>query len=331
MSLRSHIHLPNFYVGGTEQWALSLIKGMPDVEWSVSVPDGALSHPLGLKQFEGVRKVSMSAISDDVDVVLVCAETSAPVRGARTVMVAHGTAPYYKGIVKNARCTEAVAVSRFAREAFAEGWPVTVIYNGVDLARLRCSLDKWAVRRRLGLSEDAVVGYIGRFTETKNPLAAGLVASRIKGGVALYVGPGPNADEWMRRAREISACVYVPAADVGCIGDIYSTCDVCVFASVSEGFCLATVEAWYHRVPVVATPVGIAAEEPDLVFAVPVAPAVNALAAAAQRALASDEAMRSQGREIVLRKYSSDRMVREWRDYLFSGKGGVEWSRRSAL
>jgi glycosyltransferase involved in cell wall biosynthesis len=107
---------------------------------------------------------------------------------------------------------------------------------------------------------------------------------------------------------------------VGRIGDIYAAMDVCVFASRSEGFGLAIAEAWYCRVPVVATRVGIVAEHPDLAVLLPDDPTADDLAGAVFQALSTVSQTKriDLARQVIFEKYSASAMVNQWKSYLES-------------
>ena len=313
---RIQLHLPNLYVGGIERWALTLLNGLPEFDWVISTPTNALSHRAGLDEFSRFTLVEEAQTAIPVD-LLVTTWGISPGAVTPTVAVAHSAFEKYRAMMGAVRHDFAVAVSKEARSCFPDAGRVEVIYNGVDLERLKVGEPRAAVRERLGLATDAlVVGYVGRWGFQKNPLAAALAASSHPGAVALYVGPTPDDPALVDQAQRLAPCRFVPPEQAENIGDLYAAMDVCVFASRSEGFGLAIAEAWYAGVPVAATEVGIVAEHPDLVALLPQEPGLHDLRVALDQALQPPQGRLSQARTLVADRYSDAVMVGQWRDYI---------------
>jgi len=315
---RIQMHLPNLYVGGIERWALSLLHGIPEFDWFLSTPADAPSHPSGLNEFAAFTLIGPGEDPPPVDALV----TTWGVldRGVvPTIAVAHSAFQKYREMMQTVRFDHAVAVAEAARACFLDPAAVDIIYNGVDIPRLKPSEPREAVRARLGLAQDAVViGYVGRWGYQKNPLAAAIAAAQIPGAVALYIGPTPQDGPLLQEALRLAPCCFVAPEAVGRIGDLYAAMDVAMFASRTEGFGLALAEAWYAKVPVVATPVGVAAEHPDLVYGVPPEPTPLSLKLAVERALAGRGVDLQKARRTVVDRYSAARMVDDWRAYILA-------------
>jgi glycosyltransferase involved in cell wall biosynthesis len=271
-----------------------------------------------LNEFSGFALIDEDAADPPMDALITTWGISD--RGVTpTIAVAHSAFQKYRELMQTVRFDHAVAVAEAARGCFLDRSAVDIIYNGVDIARLKPVEPRGAVRARLGLAPDGVViGYVGRWGYQKNPLAAAIAAAQIPGASVLYIGPRPENGSMVREVLSLAPCCFVTPEEVGHIGDLFAAMDVCMFASRTEGFGLALAEAWYARVPVVATPVGIAAEHPDLVYGLPPEPTPLALKLAVERALKGRGVDLNKARRTVVDRYSADRMVKDWRAYILA-------------
>lgn len=320
---RIQMHLPNLYVGGIERWALTLFRGLPEFDWFISTPPGAVTHQSGLDDFKGYKIIQEGDDALSMDALIttwgISNRSVAP-----TIAVAHSAFQKYREMMRAAPSDFAVAVSEGARCCFPEGTHVDIIYNGVDVDRLQASVPRAATRARLGIPVGAtVIGYVGRWGFQKNPLAAAIAAGRIPGAVALYIGPPSDDASLVAEARRQAPCFFVTPEEAVDIGDLYRAMDVCVFASRTEGFGLAIAEAWYCGVPVAATAVGIVAEHPDLVSLLTDDPNAEDLKFAVEKALSGSGGPDVRAaRATVVERYSAARMVNDWRDYIQAHLGG---------
>ncbi len=148
---------------------------------------------------------------------------------------------------------------------------ITVIHNGVDLARFDTRADGSGLRRELGVPPDApLVAVVSRLSPSKGLedylRAAAIVASRRPDARFLVVGQAAPADRaW---ADDLAAC----ARRLGLEGrvvftglrhdvpEILSQVAVSVLPSLSEGLSNVVLESMAAGVPVVATRVGGNAE-----------------------------------------------------------------------
>jgi len=155
-----------------------------------------------------------------------------------------------------------VAVSKNVQRLVCNGFPSTVIYNGVDTSQLTRTASREEVRARFGFSkDDFVVGSVMRLSGEKCPEqlieAVGKLPPRFK---LFLVGWGTLKQKLLDLANEIAPqrCVITAAADN--LGDHLSAFDVFCLPSSTEGFGLATLEAMLCGVPVITTRTGFAPE-----------------------------------------------------------------------
>jgi glycosyltransferase involved in cell wall biosynthesis len=138
-----------------------------------------------------------------------------------------------------------------------------VIHNGIDLG----DFDPAAVgarvtrlRGELGLASAPTVGFVGRLTPQKDPLAFVDTVARLRRTCpqiqGLIVGDGPLRAE-VERAVEmhgLGASCRVVGERVD-VAPLFALMDVFVLTSVSEGFPFVVLEAMAMERPVVATAV----------------------------------------------------------------------------
>jgi len=199
-----------------------------------------------------------------------------------------------------------------------------VVRNGIDLDDfdpVAAGPAARALRRGLGLDAGPALGFVGRLTPQKDPLAfvALLAALRrerpdVQG---VIVGDGPLRAEVERAAREAglaaSCRLLGERADVAAL---LAALDVFVLSSVSEGFPFVVLEAMAMERPVVATAVnGVPEIVEDGITGRLVARGDGAaLARAVREALAAPEAARAMGRagrRRVAERFTARRMVAE--------------------
>ncbi len=138
---------------------------------------------------------------------------------------------------------------------------ISVIYNGVDLARFQPASDaaiRLAWRRQRGLPENApVVAGVGRLRRQKNfPLflrVAGEVLKNLPEVRFVIAGDGPEKKDLESLARDLGIADRVNF--LGHISDLkklYEAIDVLLITSLTEGTPLTLLEAMAMGVPVVA-------------------------------------------------------------------------------
>lgn len=146
---------------------------------------------------------------------------------------------------------------------------VKVIPGGVDLELFQPRPREWA-RQRLGLTGARVVLFVGRVEPLKGVelllKAFSLMNGRSQAQLVV-VGGNPGEDEELERLRQLSRDWGLESR-VQFLGTVpqpelplyYSAADVCVLPSYYETFGLVALESLACGTPVIATPVGIAAE-----------------------------------------------------------------------
>ncbi len=313
-----HFHLPGFDVGGTEQWVHAMAKGLSALPWRLSATRDVAIDATAEGLLQSWERLALEDIPSDA-LVIAPSEIDIVTRHSRRVIaVAHGMNNYYKGIMAHGGYLKGVAVSEVARAAFPPGVEVTTIPNGVDVERLAPLRDRGAVRGGLDIPPSAIViGFVGRWSLGKNPLAAARAAALIPGAVALYIGPHAQNPALAAKAAALADCRFVSPEQASNIGDFYAAMDVCIVASLTEGFSLVMAEAWHAGVPVAATAVGVALDHPGLVVGLPPDPDPQTLAAAVIAALAPERApVIALARRTVLDRYTTAHMGQRWRSYL---------------
>jgi glycosyltransferase involved in cell wall biosynthesis len=171
------------------------------------------------------------------------------------------SSPTAKGWIEGAldqsrqACDHVVAVSRRVAQAVCAGFPTTVIYNGVDAARLAQSRSRDDVRHQFGFSDsDFVLGYVGRYSPEKRPeLLIRAVAQLPPRFKLLLIGWGNDRPRLMELANELIPGRYAMTTASRYLGDYYRAMDAFGLVSDQEGFQAASRSRW--QVPVVA-PVG---------------------------------------------------------------------------
>ena len=199
---------------------------------------------------------------------------------------------------------------------------IRVIPLGLELHHLAAELPRGVLRAQAGIPADApLVGMVGRLVPIKDVptflQAARLVREALPAARFALVGDGEERAALEQQAHALGldgAVTFFGWRDE--LAPVYGDLDVVVNASRNEGTPVALIEAMAAGRPVVATRVG---GTPDLVgedergrLVPPGEPA--ALARAVVETITGSEAARRRaqvGREHVLRRHSSDRLVRD--------------------
>ena len=238
------------------------------------------------------------------------------------MQVSHGCGAWTESFLAANRAvtTHSVAVSRVAATSFGHD-RVTIIPNGVDPRRCESLRPRDDVRREWGLlPHEIAVGFLGRISPEKNPLAISQALRALGPGFrAVYVDKGYGED--MRpAARTITPdAIFVPPMQQ--VGDALHAFDCLIIASPAEGFSLALLECLMAGLPVVATPVG---GVPDLqqdhdlsLMTVPVHPTPQQLATAVRAAISpANRGLVERARTVALNHYTANTMAQRWTNYL---------------
>jgi glycosyltransferase involved in cell wall biosynthesis len=238
------------------------------------------------------------------------------------VYLAHGESHWTRDLLVGSTQTvdHAIAVSQRAAERTCQGFPHTVILNGVDSARLAQSRSRSEVRQSLGFRhDDFVLGFVGRLSAEKRPgVLIDAVARLPINFKALLVGKGQMQAELLELANaRIPGRFAIVAADSH-LGDYYQALDTFCLTSAHEGFALVILEAMMSGRPVIATAVGVAPEIlVDHVNGLIIPGDAAALASAAQRLHDFPEWARglaTQGRAFAEQFGHATRMARQYED-----------------
>lgn len=267
---------PSFAVGGVEQHLSALAKFLdPSVAVirKVLVTDPArldLNTAQTLGPAVTVRACTKNNLRDavsDMDVVLAWGESfnhCFDPNGPTVVYIAHGDCWWTrKGLEGSAQVVDhVIAVSSRVQQRQCDGFPSTVILNGVDTSRLACSRPPGALRSELGMrADDFVLGTVGRMTGEKQMHllieAVRLLPANFK---LLLVGRGPRQTELLTLANELIPGRFALRAANDFLGDYFEAMDAFALVSDHEGFGLVIAEAMHCGRPVIATAVGCVGE-----------------------------------------------------------------------
>lgn len=321
--------------GGAEQWLVELSRFLDParvriVRTIATEPDGidpSFATSLGIPYEHGGAERILRA-AEDADIVLCWGVALNELFNGKKpdlcVFVAHGDGPYTKDLIRKSQhhADHWVAVSHRVRETACYGLPTTVIYNGIDSARLARTRPRDEVRRQFGFGpDDFVLGYLGRFSGEKRvhlliEAAAGL-PPEVK---VLLVGWGPLLGPLMEQAnRQIPGRFAIVTAG-GYLGDYYGAMDAMGLLGSEEGFSLAMLEAMMCGVPLIVTPVGAVPELIlDRINGLIVSPSADAVREAADRLRLYPSwarGMAAEARAFADREGHAVRMARDYEDLL---------------
>lgn len=200
---------------------------------------------------------------------------------------------------------------------------VVAVHNGIDIERFSTSnLTRQEAQSRIGLADkDAFVfGTVGRLTKVKGQnillKAYARVHEKYSNSRLILAGSGPLETELRKLATKLrvrdSVIFLGQRIDVP---EVLCAYDAFVLPSISEGLCLALLEAMASGIPVIASKVGGIPEilnSPDLGIMVPPS-SVEDLALAMERLYGMDKTKRDEiGRALryrVLYKFTKEKMV----------------------
>lgn len=262
---------PCFSRGGAEQQLIDLARFFDPSRIRIDrciVTDPALIDPAVVDDMPAPVEVggaeAVRRASQWCDVILWWGmpmnDWLADTRSKLRVFLAHGDCGWTRELLMGSGSVvdHVVAVSQRVRETVCQGYPTSVILNGVDSARLGQSRPREDVRASLGFApEDFVLGYVGRFSAEKRPdLLIQATAHLPPHFKALLVGWGPQRNELMEMANAIIPGRFAFVAADRYLGDYYQALDAFCLLSLHEGFALVILEAMMCERPVIATPVG---------------------------------------------------------------------------
>lgn len=197
--------------------------------------------------------------------------------------------------------------------------------------------DGVATRRRLGLGDRAVVGFVGRQDEGKGAptlvAAMRLVWRHAPEAVLLFAGQSANRDRATREAlgalapAEHARVVSVDDFSDSDAPDLFAACDLLAQPSVEESFGLVLIEAWTAGRPVIGADIPATRDLIDDGVDGRIVPPADpqALAGAILGLLASPDGravMGENGRAKVLARHTTSGMVDAWETLLSRAAGG---------
>lgn len=161
---------------------------------------------------------------------------------------------YFKSIEKH---IEKVAVSKLSGNwLFGNRNHFTVINNGVDIEKFRFSNEKrLAMRGKLGLKNEFVIGHVGAFLSVKNHEYLVRIFKEFhdikKDSILVLVGDGPLIDQIRFRVSQynLSKSVLFLGSDNN-VPELLSAMDAFLFPSFYEGFPNAVLEAQTSGLPI---------------------------------------------------------------------------------
>lgn len=150
-----------------------------------------------------------------------------------------------------------IGCSSLASKWAFSGRNVYTVPNGVDVNRFQYNQTARArVRRELGITDNTLIGHIGRFSRQKNHeriLSVFLEYRNIDPGAKLLlIGSGEMKEDTIRREKELgiqSDCIHIEETSVP--QDYMSAMDVMIMPSLFEGLCLVALEAQSNGLPLV--------------------------------------------------------------------------------
>jgi len=250
-AIRVGILTPVLAVGGVERWLITLAKATPQLQWQ-----GCAVHPTGIVDTRTLHELSQlmpvsrdrQRLLDTCDVLLTWAEdddlSSFP---GKVVHVIHGCTDWSASCARKLqdRVDCYVGVAPVASAVAPKGKPCRTILNAIDVDRFN------AFKRER--QDVLTLGYVGRFSPEKHPLAAAKAAAELSCKV-VYCCTSQDA-EWKDKIRVLCPdAIFIEPDDPA---KAYSMMDCFVMASEAEGFGLTFAEAWYLGIPIVSHAVGI--------------------------------------------------------------------------
>lgn len=349
-----------FAVGGTERQfvnlALSLDRKRVDVrfgclrKWGQLVDDvekhGIAIDDYGVTSFRSPRvlrtqlRLARNIRRDRIDIVHaynfyanVFAIPAAKLAGARVVASIRDMGAYLSPMQRRMQriaCSFAdhilVNAEAIRQWLISDGYDaerITVVPNGIEMARFR-SREEWtSIREELGLTEDApLVGYVGRIERRKgleDLLVAAAMVVRENAAVRFVVAGVANDAGYMAEIEDLASSLGIRdrVAFIGYRDDvprILSQLSVSVLPSLSEGLSNTLLESMAAGAPMVATRVGGTEEAMrDGENGLLIEPSDSLALTAAIKTLLHDRSLAlrlgSAARQTIVDRFSMSRMV----------------------
>jgi len=337
-AVRVGLVTPGLHRGGAEQWMLSMIDhcDRSRVHWvgmAVLYPqhhDPRTQAAFHRRVPVGVGGGAVEELYRRVDVAVVWGinglDQRVPERprNPKVVLVSHGIGPWTARVFEQSEEADAVvAVSRAALAPMpAEARDrATVITNCHEPSRIVPKGSRDAARGAWGAGPgETVVGFLGRLSDEKNPAALVELAAAAPGVRGVYVGTGAGeaALRSLAASRGVADRIVFHAA-VDAPGDVLAAFDRLLLPSHEEACSITLLEAWAAGVPVLATPVGLVPEHPDLVRLLPARPTGEQTRAALEQDLADAGGTGERvgrAKRVAEAEHSPQLFGREWTRFL---------------
>lgn len=325
---------PTLLFGGAERWVVSLASALNPTRFNVfaiAIRDAHATDntilqrvPTDTTVLHGSHYFADLAHAADIIIAWGLDNLQAlATRRAKVVLVSHGACPWTCNCLRHAlRYADFhAAVSRSAAQVFPNPNAVTILHNGIDVDRCTPNQSRELQRTLWGANpDDKLIGYVGRLSDEKNPLAAVYTATMLGPPYRpLLIGGGPHAPAYVAQARAINRrTISYPVVEN--VGNVYHALDLFMLVSKFEGFSLALTEAWYCRCPTLSTRVGaIELEElhGKLGVTIPPAHTPRDLVTATLAALApQNRPTIERAHQVVAHAYTARHMARRWEQYL---------------
>lgn len=347
-SMRVGLLMPCLCVGGAERYHMAVARWTPGIRW---VGCGLASNVLTVER----------AVDEMATIMPVMADASVPGRhvqhynseqamirelshrsdaivtwgiphlqslldgfGGPIVAVAHGESQWTVNWVVEAmkKATHLVACGPDAGKLDV-GRPFDAVMScGVELDRIAPTRDAKAIRQEWQIPAGVrCLGYVGRFSDDKNPLHTARVVRELGPKfMAVYHGMAlENDDDFRRRCFDESDGRAIFLGPEYHTGDVYQGIDCLMIGSEHEGGPMVAVEAWLMGTPVVSTPVGIVKRNPEWSTIVEHGQPMSAWADAVRIAL--EEATPADADRIrrqAMPRFCAASLGRQWAEFLKS-------------
>jgi len=325
---------PSLMLGGAERWIVSLATGLNPEYFdplAIAIQEPNDVHPIVANRLENRVPIlhgptHFADLASRAEVIIAwggCDISATANYSCKIVYVSQGQCAWTHNVIRRALpyATHHVAVSKAASMAFPDRSKVKIIYNAVDESRCECRTPREIQRRQWSvLPHEKLIGYVGRPSDEKNPLAC-VHAARVMGPPyrPLLCGGGPYTDAYHSMARKICANVILQT-EINQVGDVYHALDCMMLASRVEGHSLALAEAWYCRCPTIATAVGatpeLEARYGKLCASIPAAHTTRDLVTGVLAALNFDQPFLEHAHHMVANTMCTRHMCRAWEAHL---------------
>lgn len=136
---------------------------------------------------------------------------------------------------------------------------VKILHNGIDTQRFRFNEEiRTGIRKELGLTDEMLIGFVGRLHAQKNPYRLLEIFAELKkkqgDSHLLIVGDGEERESMIQTCRELDILPSVHfVGQVTNVHEMMMAMDVFLFPSVFEGLGLVVIEAQATDLPCVVS------------------------------------------------------------------------------